>query len=118
MKTVVHNILGTPYTVKFGTKEELNITEEYMGECRVYSKEILICIERGGCTDDELREKTKEILAHEIFHAYLNESGVEIEEEVEEKLATFFMKNWGKMSKSMIELFYDDELNNILEDRL
>ena len=104
MKTIVHNVLGTPYKVMFGTKEELDITEDYMGECRVYSKEILICVEKGECTDEELRVKTQEILAHEIFHAYLNEAGTELDEEVEEKLSNFFMKTWKKMSNSILDL--------------
>ena len=109
MKTLIHNVLGTPYKVMIGDKEDLNITEEYMGECRVYSKEILICVERGDCTDEELRVKTQEILAHEIFHAYMNESGFEVDEEVEERLASFFMKTWKKMSNSILDIL--DEIN-------
>ena len=109
MKTLIHNVLGTPYKVMFGTKEELNITEEYMGECRVYSKEILVCVEKGECTEEELIVKTQEILAHEIFHAYMNESGIELEEEVEERLASLFMKTWKKMSNSILDIL--DEIN-------
>lgn len=103
MKYFVHNVLGTPYEVKLGTREELNMSEENMGECKIYAKEILVCTEKGDCNEKELELRVSEILAHEIFHAYCNEAGVDLSVEAEEMLATFFMKNWRKMNDSILD---------------
>ena len=108
MKRLVHNIMGTSYEVLFSeNKEEIGMSEENSGECRVFSKKILVCTERGDCTDEELSIKVQEIIAHEIFHAYVNEAGLDVEPEVEEMFATFFMKNWRKMNYSILD-FLDE----------
>lgn len=105
---VVHNVLDTPYTVKVGKKDLINIADDNMGECKTYAKEILVCTEDEKCTEKELRVRTQEILAHEFLHAYLNEAGVELSDEAEEKICYFFMKNWRKMNNSILEVL--DEL--------
>ena len=105
MKEVIHNVMGAEYTILFGDKEEIGLAKENMGECRVYSKRILVCTEVDDCTEEELEMRTREILAHEIFHAYLNEAGIEIEEDGEELLASFYMKNWEKMTNSIKEVY-------------
>ena len=104
MKEIVHNVLGTPYTVEFGDRSEININENYAGECRIFTKKILVCTEKEDCDEEEIVLKTQEILAHEIFHAYINESGVDIDSDTEEVLASFFMKNWRKMNNSILEI--------------
>ena len=104
MQKMIHNVLGTPYEVVLGDREDIQIKEEYSGECRVFSKQIKVCTEKEDCTEEELRVKTREVVAHEFFHAYLNEAGVDLEEHVEESLATFYMKNWEKMSNSILEV--------------
>lgn len=104
MTVLEHSVLGTPYIVKIGEREEVNLNEEFMGECRVYSKEILVCTDKNGCTEIELEKKVQEIVAHEFFHAYMNEAGVDLDHTQEEMLATFFMKNWRKMNNSIIEV--------------
>ena len=103
-KTLVHNIMGTEYTVKFGSREEIGLSQENLGLCRIYEKEILVCTEMGDCkTSKEWGRQTTEILAHEIFHAYVNESGVDLEvEDAEEVMAYFYMKNWRKMNNSIL----------------
>ena len=99
-----HSVLGTPYIVKLGARDEINLNEEFMGECRVYSKDILVCTDKGECTEEELERKVQEIVAHEIFHAYVNEAGLDLDHREEELLATFFMKNWRKMNNSILEV--------------
>ena len=101
MHKFVHSILSTPYVVKFGDKTALGMNEENMGLCKIYAKEILVSTEKDDCTEEELRVRTKEILAHEIFHAFVNEAGIDLDPCVEEQLASFYMKNWEKMSKSI-----------------
>ena len=76
MKSLIHSVLGTDYEVLIGCRDEINIAEENMGECRVYAKKILVCTDQGDCTEEELRVKVQEIVAHEFLHAYLNEAGV------------------------------------------
>lgn len=104
MKSFLHNILGTHYKVLFGNRKELNMSEEYMGECQVYAKKILVCTESVDMTEEELRVKVQEIVAHEFLHAYLNEAGVDLENGDEEKLCDFYMKNWRKLNNSILEV--------------
>lgn len=43
MRKMLHSVLGTQYEVMFGLRKELDIHDDYMGECRTYAKQILIC---------------------------------------------------------------------------
>lgn len=104
MKKFVHNVLGTAYEVLMGEREEIDIAEENMGECRVYAKRVIVCTEKGDCTEEELRVKVQEIVAHEFFHAYLNEAGVDLDCGDEEKACDFYMKNWRKLNNSILEV--------------
>lgn len=65
MKTV--DILGTKYEVQFLDEpdEELN-SDGINGNCNFYEKRIKV-------VKDEMED---EVLAHEIVHAYLHESGI------------------------------------------
>lgn len=104
MKKLIHSVLGTNYGVFFGDRSEIGIAEDNMGECRVYAKQILVCTEKGDCTEEELEVKVQEIVAHEFLHAYLNEAGVDIESGDEEKMCDFYMKNWRKLNNSILEV--------------
>lgn len=104
MKSLIHSVLGTHYEVLIGSRDEIGIAEENMGECRVYAKKILVCTDRGDCTEEELRVKVQEIIAHEFLHAYLNEAGVDLTDGDEEKLCYFYMKNWRKLNNSVLEV--------------
>lgn len=105
-KTLTHNIMGCDYVVKFGRREDIGLGEENLGLCRIYEKEILVCTEMNDCkTSKEWKGQTSEILAHEIFHAYLNEAGVDLEvDDPEEVMAFFYMKNWRKMNNSILSI--------------
>lgn len=104
MKSLIHNVLGTSYEVLIGERDEIGIAKENMGECRVYAKKILVCTDQGDCTEEELRVKVQEIVAHEFLHAYLNEAGVDITYGDEEKMCDFYMKNWRKLNNSILEV--------------
>lgn len=103
-KEVECNVLDTPYTVKLGKRELIHIDKDNMGECRTFAKEILVCSVDSECTEKEIEVRTQEILAHEFFHAYLNEAGISLEPEVEEKVCDFYMKNWRKMTNSIYKV--------------
>ena len=102
MQKFVHSVLGTEYEVLFGTRKEIHMSEDNMGECRVYAKKILVCTEKGDCTEEELEVRVQEIVAHEIFHAYANEAGLDLDPDTEEMVASFFMKTWRKMNNSIL----------------
>ena len=104
MKSLIHSVLGTDYEVLLGDKDEIGIADENMGECRVYAKKILVSTEQDDCTKEELKMRTQEILAHEFFHAYANEAGLDIDPDTEERIANFFMKTWKKMNNSILEV--------------
>ena len=109
MKEFVLDVLGTDYIVKLGTREEIGMSPDLCGECRVFAKEILVstdCEDRE-LTKKELGNRTSEILAHEIFHAYLNEAGIEVSDEVEETFAVFFMKVWSKIENTIKRAIYE-----------
>lgn len=102
MKDIVHSVLGTEYEVLFGAREEIHMSEENMGECKVYAKEILVCTDRGDCDEGENIVRVQEIVAHEFFHAYANEAGLDLDPDTEERVACFFMKTWRKMTNSIL----------------
>lgn len=104
MKKLIHSVLGTDYKVLVGERADIELSEEHLGVCRVYAKEILVATNKQDCNEKELQVRTQEVVAHELFHAYLNEAGLELEEEVEERLADFYMKNWRKMNNSILEV--------------
>ena len=105
MKRIKTEILGTTYEVSLGDKEEIELDKDHLGECRIFGKKILVKTNQDDCKDsEELRLRTQETVAHEIFHAFINESGVDIEPEIEEQIACFYMKNWRKMSNSILEV--------------
>ena len=104
MKKIIHSVLGTPYEVSFGDRNEINMSDDNLGECRIFGKKILVCTELGDCEEKELEVRTQEIIAHEIFHAYCNEAGLDLSDDQEEMVATFFMKNWRKMYNSILEV--------------
>ena len=104
MKKLIHSVLGTYYEVMLGEKDQLDMSEENMGECRSYSKKILVSTSQDDCTEEELRVRTQEVVAHELFHAYANEAGLDLDPDTEEKVASFFMKTWKKMNNSILEV--------------
>ena len=103
-KLVECDVLGTPYLVKLGKRDLIDVDEANMGECLTYAKEIKVCTSDEKCTEAELKVRTQEIVAHEFLHAYLNEAGVSLEEETEEKICYFFMKNWRKLNNSILKV--------------
>lgn len=104
MKEILHSVLGTEYKVLLGDKADIGLDEDHLGVCRVYAKEILVATDVQDCNEKELEVRTQEVVAHEIFHAYLNEAGMELDDSVEERLADFYMKNWRKLNNSILEV--------------
>lgn len=98
------DVLGTNYTVLIGARKDMDIQDGFMGECRIYSKQILVCTDKEQITDEELKVRVQEVVAHELLHAYLNEAGVDISCGDEEKMCDFYMKNWWKLHKSILEV--------------
>ena len=105
LKKTKVDVLGTTYEVSLGDKEEIGLDKDHLGECRIFGKKILVKTSQDDCKDlEELRLRTQETVAHEIFHAFINESGVDLEPDIEEQIACFYMKNWRKMSNSILEV--------------
>lgn len=104
MKETKISILGSVYNVLFGKRKDIKLDEEYLGECRSYSKEIKVCTDVCDCREDELKVRNLEVISHEVFHAYINETGIELDDEVEEQLASFYQKNHLKMEETISEI--------------
>ncbi len=76
---IVVDILGTPYFVKEDTEALKLINAD--GECQAYSKTIryreLDDFLFGVASLTEKRERRREVIRHEIVHAFFHESGLE-----------------------------------------
>lgn len=97
-------LMGSVWNVSVGSRKEIGLAEGYQGLCCTYAKTILISDDKDDCaTDAEVAVRVEETLAHELIHAYISESGITLDEEVEEVLANFYMKNWIKLKESMEE---------------
>lgn len=90
------NILGQNYTIKFENTRTEPILKNADGECRWYSKEIVI--------DDELEpiEHKNHVIKHEIIHAYFAESGLKRYRE-DEDIVDWIAWNIGKIQKTIGE---------------
>ena len=111
MSSVV-NVLGTDYTVTLDKRKNLtHLSKDNMGECRVYSKE-LACLrsKENDCTEEERDERACEIVAHEIFHAFVNESGLCVDDDIEEMFAYWYMKVWRKMNNAILQVLDENGL--------
>lgn len=112
MKHTTVNVLGTDYDVQVGKRKELKrLSESNMGECRIYDKE-LYCLhsKENGCSETERDVRTCEIVAHEMFHAFANEAGLDLDDDTEEKVAIFYMKVWRKMNNAILQVLDDNQL--------
>lgn len=94
-------VLGTPYSVKFGTRKELDLNEEQVGMCTLFGKSIRICTETDGLDTGELDKRVLEVITYEVFHAALNEAGIQLGDSVEEQVAYFLSKNMFKMTDNI-----------------
>lgn len=94
------NILGQNYTIKFENTRTEPILKKADGECRWYSKEIVI--------DDELEpiEHKYYVIKHEIIHAFLAESGLKRYKE-DEDIVDWIAWNIGKIQKAIGEVCND-----------
>lgn len=91
------DILGQDYTVKFRNTRTEPILKDADGECRWYSKEIII--------DDELEpsEHKYHVIKHEIIHAYFAESGLRRYRE-DEDIVDWIAWNISKIQKTINEV--------------
>lgn len=76
------NILGEIYNIKYKTLQEDKKLEELAGYTDVFSKEIVIedtnRSERKITSTSNIKEYENKVLKHEIIHAYLYESGLDV----------------------------------------
>lgn len=76
MQTLKIDVCGTEYTVLIGKREELDLLPDHCGDCRSYGKkQIQICTDQFEDEKDN-RELMKEVVCHELSHAFLYESGL------------------------------------------
>lgn len=104
MKDLRYSILGSLYKVEMGGRDEIEILDENMGECRPFSKRILVMTDREDCTEEEVKVRTEEVIAHELFHAFVFEAGLDLEPHIEELLAVFYSRNHTKMETLISEI--------------
>ena len=55
-------------------------------------------------TKTEWEERQNRTIAHEVFHAYVRESGLDLDYSTEEKLALWYEQMWDKMSDTIDSL--------------
>lgn len=111
MKQTKVSILGTDYLVSAGNRKEICLDKSNDGECRRFSNNIKVLHSlEGDVTEYEKDKRAEEIVAHEIFHAYCNESGIDIDDDTEEKFAVWYMKMWRKMNNSILQVLDENGL--------
>lgn len=78
----IANILGEKYSIEYRVLKEDKKLEELAGYTDFYSKEIVIedseRSERSITSTSNLKEYENKVLKHEIIHAYLYESGLDV----------------------------------------
>lgn len=98
------NVLGTEYDIMKGNSflESKNLD----GLCRVYDKEIIVRSKDSMLDPDDSYEakarRYKEVLRHELIHAFLSESGLD-DYSSDEKLVEWLAIQFPKMLQAFKE---------------
>ncbi len=109
------NILGQDYTIKFQKEEDNVKLKNADGICEFYSKEIIVCdIKESEETFNNMQEYKNKVLRHEIIHAFIHESGLDVmcEWARNEEMVDFFAYQIPKIAKVF------NEINNIKEEEV
>lgn len=97
------NVLGTEYTIK---NDDSIVSQGVDGLCKSYNKEITIRSKDNMlCPDDseEIKElRYKEVLRHELIHAFFDESGLD-DYSNNEQLVEWIASQFPKMMKAFKE---------------
>lgn len=97
------NVLGTEYKIII---DDSIATQGVDGICKSYDKEIIVRSKEGMlCSDDSEKVKDiryKEVLRHELVHAFFNESGLD-DYSNNEQLIVWISSQFPKMLKAFIE---------------
>lgn len=103
MKTFHTDILGSDYEVDFGKRKKIGLSSNLEGQCAFLLRKILVEHSMRDCETKEERDiRTVNTLAHEVFHAYVHESGLELDDSTEEKLAVWYEVMWRKMNNTIL----------------
>lgn len=101
------NILGQDYKIKNQKEEENEKLKNADGICEFYSKEIIVCdIAEDKDTFSNFQEYRNKVLRHEIIHAFIHESGLDIMSEWarNEEMVDYFAIQIPKIAKIFKEL--------------
>ena len=97
------NVLGTEYKIII---DDSIATQGVDGICKSYDKEIIVRSKEGMlCSDDSEKVKDiryKEVLRHELVHAFFEESGFD-DYSNNEQLVNWIAAQFPKMLKAFIE---------------
>ena len=112
MRTTEVSVAGVTYTVLMGTKEEVGLPKELMGSCDVYLKVIKVAYDKFEDfeTEEVLEVRAKEIIYHELGHAYIHECGIMCDATEEEIICSFLETNLRKMMNSALSVMDDFKL--------
>lgn len=108
MQTV--NILGTEYEILRQNSKENPKLKSNLGICEQYSKQIVVDTFEDSKEDvmcvENLPEFEKQVLRHEIIHAYLGESGLRNNSDwaEDEEMVDWFAIQAPKLFKTFSEL--------------
>ena len=101
------NILGQEYEVKIQNEEENPKLKKADGVCEIYSKEIIVCdVQEDEETFNNMQEYRNKVLRHEIIHAFIHESGLDVMSDWarNEEMVDFFAYQIPKIAKLFKEL--------------
>lgn len=101
------NILGQEYEVKIQNEEENPKLKKADGVCEFYSKEIIVCdVQEDEETFNNMQEYRNKVLRHEIIHAFIHESGLDVMSDWarNEEMVDFFAYQIPKIAKLFKEL--------------
>lgn len=101
---MIANILGTEYSINLGTEKEKPQLRGSDGVCDPYAKEIYLDL---SAINEELTTRNpieyyKQVLRHELIHAFFHECGMS-DYYLDEKLVDALAVLWPKLKKLLDE---------------
>lgn len=103
------NILGTPYTIIEQSEKDNPKLKDSDGLCEQYSKKIILSSDIRTSEDvmtvENVDEYRKNVLRHEIIHAFLGESGLRGNSEwaENEEMVDWFAIQFEKLCRAFAE---------------
>lgn len=112
MEKIKANVLGTEYTIEFSNPQDDSRLIDLDGYCDSTAKKIVISEKRNDCEFINFESYQRQVMRHELIHAFHCESGIDCNLECKEygfpeTIVDWFAIQYPKIEKAFKEVGCD-----------